>query len=106
MQSLSWSSFGKSAIFIRRYRLVDVAAAGYYVPGSSPQRRRADRFVNLSNRCAYEKVTISLPDIEEVTINEKNVVRFEFFTAVTMRNGVFWNVKRCGSCKSRCFGGT
>jgi hypothetical protein len=28
-------------------------------------------------------------------------VRFEFFTAVTMKNGVFWDVTPCGSCKNR-----
>jgi hypothetical protein len=33
-------------------------------------------------------------------------VRFEVFTAVTMKNGVFWDVTPCGSCKSRRFGGT
>jgi hypothetical protein len=33
-------------------------------------------------------------------------VRFEVFTAVTMENMVFWDVMQCGSCKSRCFGGT
>jgi hypothetical protein len=27
-------------------------------------------------------------------------VRFEVFTAVTMKYGVFWNVTPCGSCKS------
>jgi hypothetical protein len=27
------------------------------------------------------------------------VVRFEVFTAVTMKNGVFRNVTPCGSCK-------
>jgi hypothetical protein len=27
-------------------------------------------------------------------------VRFEVFTAVTMKNGVFWVVTPCGSCKS------
>jgi hypothetical protein len=26
-------------------------------------------------------------------------VRFEVFTAVTMKNGVFWDVTLCGSCK-------
>jgi hypothetical protein len=26
--------------------------------------------------------------------------RFEVFTAVTMKNVVFWDVKPCGSCKS------
>jgi hypothetical protein len=35
-----------------------------------------------------------------------NHVRFEVFTAVTMKNGVFWDVTPCGSCKNRCFGGT
>jgi hypothetical protein len=34
------------------------------------------------------------------------VVRFEVFTAVTMKNGVFWVVTSCGSCKNRRFGGT
>jgi hypothetical protein len=33
-------------------------------------------------------------------------VRFEVFTAATMKNGVFWDVTPCGSCKSRRFGGT
>jgi hypothetical protein len=30
---------------------------------------------------------------------------FEVFTAVTMKNGVFWDVTPCGSCKNQCFGG-
>jgi hypothetical protein len=33
-------------------------------------------------------------------------VRFEVFTVVTMKYGVLWDVTPCGSCKSRCFGGT
>jgi hypothetical protein len=33
-------------------------------------------------------------------------VRFEVFTAVTMKNDVFWDVPPCGSCKNRRFGGT
>jgi hypothetical protein len=28
-----------------------------------------------------------------------NILRFEVFTAVTMKNGVFWVVTPCGSCK-------
>jgi hypothetical protein len=27
-------------------------------------------------------------------------VRFEVFTAVTMKNGIFWNVTPCDSCKN------
>jgi hypothetical protein len=33
-------------------------------------------------------------------------VRFEVFTAVTMKNAVFWDVTPCGSCKNRHFRGT
>jgi hypothetical protein len=33
------------------------------------------------------------------------LVRFEVFTAVTMKNVVFWDVTLCGSCKNQCFGG-
>jgi hypothetical protein len=33
-------------------------------------------------------------------------VKFEVFTAVTMKNGVFWDVTPCGSRKNRRFGGT
>jgi E3 ubiquitin-protein ligase DOA10 len=35
-----------------------------------------------------------------------NYVKFEVFTAVTMKNGVFWDVTLCGSCKNRRFGRT
>jgi hypothetical protein len=28
-------------------------------------------------------------------------VRCEFFTAVTMKNGAFWDVTLCASCKNR-----
>jgi hypothetical protein len=38
--------------------------------------------------------------------NLPNPVRFEVFTAVTMMNGVFYDVTPCGSCKNRRFGGT
>jgi hypothetical protein len=33
-------------------------------------------------------------------------VRFEVFTAVTMKKGAFWDVTPCDSCKNRRFGGT
>jgi hypothetical protein len=33
-------------------------------------------------------------------------VRVEVFKAVTMKNGVFWDVTPCGSCKNQRFGGT
>jgi hypothetical protein len=37
-------------------------------------------------------------------INLLNRVKFEVFTAVTMKNGIFWDVTSCGSCKNRRFG--
>jgi hypothetical protein len=39
-------------------------------------------------------------------MQKRIVVRFEVFTAVTMKNGVFWDVMPHGSCKNRRFGGT
>jgi hypothetical protein len=37
--------------------------------------------------------------------NLKIHVRFEVFTAVTMKNAVFWDVTPCGSSNNRRFGG-
>jgi hypothetical protein len=39
-------------------------------------------------------------------LNLHNSVRREAFTAVTMKNAVFWNVAPCCSCVNRRFGGT
>jgi hypothetical protein len=36
----------------------------------------------------------------------ENYVRFEVFTAVTVKNDVFWDVAPCRSCVNRRFGGT
>jgi hypothetical protein len=33
-------------------------------------------------------------------------VRFEVFTAMTMKNAVLWNATPCGSCRNQRFGGT
>jgi hypothetical protein len=46
------------------------------------------------------------PHTNRFNVNGKIFVRFEVFTAVTMKNGVFWDVTSCGSCKNRRFGGT
>jgi hypothetical protein len=34
-------------------------------------------------------------------VEKRALVRFEVFTAVTVKNGVFWDVTPCGSCKNR-----
>jgi hypothetical protein len=38
--------------------------------------------------------------------NFTRLVRFEVFTAVTMKNAVFWDVAPCISCVNQCFRGT
>jgi hypothetical protein len=44
---------------------------------------------------------------DEVNIASRlSYVRFEVFTAVTMKNCVFWDVTLCGSCKNRRLGRT
>jgi hypothetical protein len=48
-----------------------------------------------------------LPDYtESIPRTQQYNIRFEVFTAVTMKNGVFWDVTLCGSCNNRHFGGT
>jgi hypothetical protein len=39
-------------------------------------------------------------------VRNMSPVRFEVFTAVTVKNGVFWDVTPCGYCKNRRCGGT
>jgi hypothetical protein len=34
-------------------------------------------------------------------VKEASYVRLEVYTAVTMKNGVLWDVTPCGSCKNR-----
>jgi hypothetical protein len=49
----------------------------------------------------------SLNNALDVKESDKQAfVRFEVVTAVTMKNGVFWDGTSCGSCKNRRFRGT
>jgi hypothetical protein len=45
-------------------------------------------------------------DREVYGTKQLTLERTEVVTAVTMKNGVFWDVTSCGSCKNRRFGGT
>jgi hypothetical protein len=55
----------------------------------------------------FYELLVEKDDRIQLTTCESNpsLVRFEVFTAVTMKNGVFWDVTPCGSCKTRRFGG-
>jgi hypothetical protein len=53
------------------------------------------------------KVSVTRPvSVHPLKRTNFHYVRFEVFTAVTIKNGVFWDVTPCGSCKNRRFGGT
>jgi hypothetical protein len=58
--------------------------------------------VGRGNRNTRRKTS---PIVKLSTTNPTWVVKLEVFTAVTMKNGVFWDVMPCGSCKNRRFGG-
>jgi hypothetical protein len=61
-----------------------------------------------SDRCPFEtKVNIPWLTGKRKVLEIYGVfVGFEVFTAVTMKNGVFWDLMPCDSCKNRRFGGT
>jgi hypothetical protein len=61
------------------------------------------RSCSVLPRC-YSYTSNILRASESKQSSEKNV-RLEVFTAVIMKNGVFWDVTPRGSCKNRCFGG-
>jgi hypothetical protein len=51
-------------------------------------------------------LVLAWPTLRPGTLSHYLLVRFEVFTAVSMKNGVFWDVTPCGSCKYCHFGGT
>jgi hypothetical protein len=52
---------------------------------------------------SYEENTVLQQIAEKQTAL---ALRVEVFTAVTMKNAVFWDITPCGSCKNSRFGGT
>jgi hypothetical protein len=58
---------------------------------------------NMNEWC-YLTMTFQM---SRVNWRRNSDIRFEVFTAVTMKNAVFWDVALCRSCElNRCFGGT
>jgi hypothetical protein len=47
---------------------------------------------------------VRIIDLTTALRRSVNIKRFEVFTAVTMNNGVFWDISPCGSCRNRRFG--
>jgi hypothetical protein len=54
----------------------------------------------------FVSASFQLNGIYSTTVIRIRNVRFEVFTAVTMKNGVFWDVTPCCSSKNRRYGGT
>jgi hypothetical protein len=63
---------------------------------------------DASSHAAKETVQALRGVLEALNSDDSYIskVRFEVFTAVTMKNGVFCVVTPCGSCKNRRYGGT
>jgi hypothetical protein len=55
----------------------------------------------MKNTILWGIKTQFVPHRTHITSPPKRSVRFEVFTAVTMKNAVFWDVTPCGSCKNR-----
>jgi hypothetical protein len=57
--------------------------------------------------CTLRRLCFSIHSVHIINKQtNKFRVRSEAFTALTMKNCVFWDVAPCGSCKNRHFGGT
>jgi hypothetical protein len=49
---------------------------------------------------------VSIKDLNSSFIKSNRYVKYVNFTAVTMKNAVFWDVTPCDSCKNQRFRGT
>jgi hypothetical protein len=95
----------KTAIAMSLYPPRGLAASQY-------EPRICINFVNAKSVPRTETVTCITNGINAIIIvrgassdtdvgDWTHLVTFEVFTAVTMKNGVFWDVTPCGSCKNR-----
>jgi hypothetical protein len=62
----------------------------------------------VASNCWWECLQHLVLSVSLGTYTKANFasVRFEVFTAVTMKNAVFWDVAPCVPCENRHFGGT
>jgi hypothetical protein len=102
-----------SEVFLRSLRRMLVTAC--VVPNSpilvtlmkeAPGSSETSVLTRATRRNIPENTTLHSHCSENLKSYMTNSVRFDVFTAVTMKNVVFWDVTPCGSCKNRRFGGT
>jgi hypothetical protein len=71
------------------HKLIDHSIVGFELKSIRIQFRRSD------------------PNVVYTLTRKKQIsVRSEVSTAVTMKDGVLWDVTPCGVCKNRRYGGT
>jgi hypothetical protein len=71
---------------------------------SKRKEERARKSMACKSDCDMKESSTNVRSLQEVPITEIHV-RFEVFTAVTMKNSVFWDVMPRGFCKNRRLGG-
>jgi hypothetical protein len=83
---------------------------GRFFPGFPPRSSGFDP--SLCGNCGGQSDTVAgflgvlqFP-LSLIPPTAPHYIRFEVFTAVTMKNGVFLDVTPCSFCKDRRFGGT
>jgi hypothetical protein len=74
---------------------------GVMIPAPKEERKGTQQLGPLGPR-RFKSPYVSMMSLSI----EENYVRFEVFTAATIKNGVFWDVTPCGSCKNRRIEGT
>jgi hypothetical protein len=95
--------FGK----LKKIKFLPIRICTRDIPARSTVPQPTQLLLCPSEQLRYFQ-TVNVSNIVITGYNENEIipVRFEVFTAVTMKNGVFWDVTPCGSCKNRRFGGT
>jgi hypothetical protein len=80
----------------------------YIIIACKPERKRKVLMNKNHRQLARETADSNMQFLHETLSLLMLItnVRLEVFTAVTMKNGVFWDVTLCGSCTNRRFGGT
>jgi hypothetical protein len=66
-------------------------------------RRVALVRTDISEERSASFIRVTKVGLRHVAGNVVLIVRFEVFTVVTVKNGVFWDVTPRGSCKNRRF---
>jgi hypothetical protein len=98
---------------VGRYIHQAVSLLNQFVPKVSEETGGTGRYSSDMACILLPKVNILVGEMCKLNMNEKLLrapslcvdacgnVRFEVFTAVTVKNAVFWDVTPCGSCKNR-----